>query len=46
MRGAPLFDDAVRESVMQWRYQPYKIGNVVVPACFPVYFNFNIKDAR
>lgn len=44
MRGSPAFDAAVQKALLTWRYQPYFAGNTAVPACFPVYFNFNLKE--
>ena len=44
MRGMPLFDEAVMNAVRSWRYEPYRPGRSAVPACFPVYFNFNLKE--
>ncbi len=43
LRGSPVFNGAVERAVMKWRYEPYVAGSTAVPACFPVYFNFNLK---
>ncbi len=43
LRGSPVFNAAVERAVMKWRYEPYVAGSTAVPACFPVYFNFNLK---
>jgi len=43
LRGVPAFNDAVEKAVLGWRYEPYVANNTGVPACFPVYFNFNLK---
>lgn len=44
LRGSPGFDTAVEKALMSWKYQPYIAGSSAVPACFPVYFNFNLKE--
>ena len=43
-RGVSLFDDAVRDAVSHWRYEPYRVGDRPIPVCFPVYFNFNVRE--
>ena len=44
LRSVPLFSEAVERAVVSWRYEPYMAGGTVVPACFPVYFNFNLRE--
>jgi protein TonB len=44
LRGSPGFNDAVERAVMTWRYEPYVAGSTATPACFPVYFNFNLRE--
>ena len=44
LRGSPGFDAAVEKALLSWKYQPYIAGSSAVPACFPVYFNFNLKE--
>lgn len=43
LRGVPIFNESVERAVIDWRYEPYMANNTAVPACFPVYFNFNLK---
>lgn len=44
LRGNPGFNQAVEAALKTWRYQPYVAGSSAIPACFPVYFNFNLKE--
>lgn len=44
LRGVPLFNRSVEQAVNGWRYEPYMVAGRAVPACFPVYFNFNLQE--
>ena len=43
LSGSPVFRSAVKQAVMTWRYEPKKVGNRAIPACFPAYFNFSLR---
>src|SRR5262245_20663779 len=45
MRGSPLFDDAAREAVKQWRYQPLLLNGVPTEFLLTVTLFFKIENA-
>ena len=42
-RGVPLLDDAAREAVRQWRYEPTLLNGVAVPVIMTVSVNFALR---
>jgi TonB family protein len=42
-RGAPLLDDAAREAVRQWVYEPTRLNGVPVPAIMTVTVDFSLR---
>jgi TonB family protein len=42
-RGNPLLDDAAREAVRQWVYEPTRINGVPVPVVMTVTVNFELR---
>jgi periplasmic protein TonB len=44
LKSAPLFDGAVRDAVLGWRYEPTYAGSTPIPVCFPAYFNFKLQE--
>ncbi|HET7290909.1 MAG TPA: energy transducer TonB [Vicinamibacteria bacterium] len=45
LRGSPLFDDAAREAVRQWRYQPLLLNGVPTEFLLTVTLFFKIQNA-
>jgi TonB family protein len=42
-RGAPLLDDAAREAVRQWVYEPTRLNGVPVPVIMTVTVDFSLR---
>jgi TonB family protein len=42
-RGSPLLDDAARQAVRQWRYEPTRLNGVPVPVVMTVTVNFRLR---
>ena len=46
LRSQPIFDDAAKAAVMQWRYQPLLLNGVAMEFVLSVTIKFNLKPPQ